>query len=229
MDTIKSFEEFLASSSVNIPLVSFVINLIISGIMGAILAWIYENFGSSLSNRRLFSRNFVLMTMTTMLIITIVKSSLALSLGLVGALSIIRFRAAIKEPEEISFLFVAIAIGLGLGANQGFITSIGFIIIGTFIVLRKNMQDKDYNNNNYYLTIRTEKPENISIENIVHVIKKHCDELEIKRFDSSKDIFEASFVVNFKNFNQLNATKIDLEDLHESINITYLDNEGLGL
>ena len=58
-----------------------------------------------------------LITMTTMLIISIVKSSLALSLGLVGALSVIRFRAAIKEPEELTYLFLTIAIGLGFGAK----------------------------------------------------------------------------------------------------------------
>ena len=67
--------------------------------------------------------------MTTMLIITIVKSSLALSLGLVGALSVVRFRTAIKEPEELSYLFFTIAIGLGFGANQTLITVIGFVLI----------------------------------------------------------------------------------------------------
>ena len=52
-----------------------------------------------------------------MLIIFVVKSSLALSLGLVGALSIVRFRSAIKEPEELTFLFLNIALGIGFGAN----------------------------------------------------------------------------------------------------------------
>ena len=55
------------------------------------------------SDRSLFSKNFIFISLTTMLIITIIKSSLALSLGLVGALSIIRFRTAIKEPEELMF------------------------------------------------------------------------------------------------------------------------------
>lgn len=59
-----------------------------------------------------------------MLVITVVKSSLALSLGLVGALSIIRFRSAIKEPEELTYLFLAISLGLGFGANQTVITII---------------------------------------------------------------------------------------------------------
>jgi hypothetical protein len=60
----------------------------------------------------------MMITMTTMLIITIVKASLALSLGLVGALSILRFRAAIKEPKELAYWFLAIAIGLDFGARQ---------------------------------------------------------------------------------------------------------------
>ena len=56
--------------------------------------------------------------MIVFFVILIVKSSLALSLGLVGALSIVRFRTPIKEPEELIYLFLAIAIGLGFGAGQ---------------------------------------------------------------------------------------------------------------
>ena len=88
-----------------------------------------------------------------MLIITIVKSSLALSLGLVGALSIIRFRAAIKEPEELSYLFMAIAIGLGFGADQTLITIIAFIIIMAIVVFSKKFSKKNQNDQNLQLTI----------------------------------------------------------------------------
>ncbi len=56
-----------------------------------------------------------MLTVITLLVISIVKSSLALSLGLVGALSIVRFRTAIKDPEELIYLFFSIAIGLGMG------------------------------------------------------------------------------------------------------------------
>ena len=95
---MKTFEDFLTNSQTNIPLLGFVLNLFLSGILALGLRWVYIKYGNSLSNRKKFSRNFLLLTMVTMLIITIVKSSLALSLGLVGALSIVRFRAAIKEP-----------------------------------------------------------------------------------------------------------------------------------
>ncbi|TFG45539.1 MAG: DUF4956 domain-containing protein, partial [Candidatus Brocadiia bacterium] len=90
MDTFPSFENFLATTSVQIPLFSFLANLLLTALLAAVLGRVYIRFGHSLSNRRLFARNFILLAMTVMLIITIVKSSLALSLGLVGALSIVR-------------------------------------------------------------------------------------------------------------------------------------------
>jgi len=65
------------------------------------------------------------------LVITVVKSSLALSLGLVGALSIVRFRTPIKEPEELGYIFLTIAIGLGFGANLGLVTG----LVTSFILL----------------------------------------------------------------------------------------------
>ena len=100
----------------------------------------------------MFAKNFVMMSMTTMFIITVVKSSLALSLGLVGALSIVRFRAAIKEPEELSYLFLTIAIGLGLGADQRLITIVAFIVIVAILWIR-NVFHKSEINQNLHLTI----------------------------------------------------------------------------
>ena len=76
------------------------------------------------------------------LVIMVVKSSLALSLGLVGALSIVRFRTPIKEPEELVYLFLAIAIGLGLGAGQVLITTIIVLLILVFINFF--LSNKDY-------------------------------------------------------------------------------------
>ena len=88
--------------------------MVITGILAHLVGRMYIKYGGTLSNRPAFAKNFVLVSITTMLVISIVKSSLALSLGLIGALSIVRFRAAIKEPEELSYLFLVIAIGLGL-------------------------------------------------------------------------------------------------------------------
>ena len=116
-------EEFLTVTDTQISIVGLIFGLILTAFLATILA------GSTLSNRRVFSKNFILIALTTMLVITIVKSSLALSLGLVGALSIVRFRSAIKEPEELAYLFLTICVGLGMGANQVMVTVVAFSII----------------------------------------------------------------------------------------------------
>ena len=72
----------------------------------------------------------------TTLVITVIKFSLALSLGLVGALSIVRFRAAIKEPEELVFLFLIISIGLANGANQFLLSIFSTILIVLILFIR---------------------------------------------------------------------------------------------
>ena len=93
-------------------------SLILAAICSLIIKYIYIKYSKSLSNKKVFSDIFILLSIVTCIVITVVKFSLALSLGLVGALSIVRFRAAIKEPEELVYLFLIIGIGLGACAGQ---------------------------------------------------------------------------------------------------------------
>lgn len=226
MNKYQTFKEFLATQSIHVPIWGFLLNLILSALLAYILGRVYMKYGTSLSNRRLFAQNFVLLTTTTMLIISIIKSSLALSLGLVGALSIVRFRAAIKEPEELSYLFLAIAIGLGLGADQRNVTLFAFaFMIG--IIWLKNISHKPENNQNLYLTISSHNPVKVKLENIIQILNKNCSAVNLKRFDESKEILEASFLVEFDNVDQLNKSKTELQELSDSIKITFLDNKGI--
>src|SRR5512144_1873709 len=112
------------------------LNLALGLGVSLIIAWYYVKYGNSLSNRTHFPAILPLLTLITLLVISIVKSSLALSLGLVGALSIVRFRTAIKDPEELIFLFFAIAIGLGLGADQRTPTLVAFGVIMLYLLAR---------------------------------------------------------------------------------------------
>jgi hypothetical protein len=114
---------------------TLLVNLGLVLLLGQILVWHYQRFAPVLSNKRKFSRVFVFISATTLLVIAVVQSSLALSLGLVGALSIIRFRTPIKEPEELAYLFLAIGLGLGLGANQRLITVFVFAVILAYMGL----------------------------------------------------------------------------------------------
>ena len=223
----QSFEEFLATSRMQIPVLGFITNLILTAVLALILSSIYVRYGNSLSNRRLFSRNFLLITMTTMLIISIVKSSLALSLGLVGALSIIRFRAAIKEPEELAYLFLAISIGLGFGANQGVITVVAFAIITVITVLVGKFSHKTYENQNLNLTVISYNPPKIGVDKIVDILSGYCSAVNLRRLDETKEIVEASFLVEFHNFEQLNKAKVALQELDDSLKFSFLDSKGM--
>ena len=223
---IQPLEEYLNNAQANIPVFGFIVNILLSALLATLLSWIYVNYGYSLSNRKQFGKNFLLITMTTMLIISIVKSSLALSLGLVGALSIIRFRAAIKEPEELAFLFLAIGIGLGFGADQTAITLVAFAIISIIIMLAKKFSKKFHDNQNLHLTIQSNGSNKISIDAIIEILKNNCDEVDLKRLDETKETLEASFMIESPNFNQLNKAKGELQKLNENINITLLDNKG---
>jgi len=223
----QSFDEFLAASRMQIPVLGFITNLILTAVLALILSSIYVRYGNSLSNRRLFSRNFLMITMTTMLIISIVKSSLALSLGLVGALSIIRFRAAIKEPEELAYLFLAISIGLGFGANQGAITIVAFAIITVITVLVGKFSHKTYENQNLNLTVISYNPPKIGVDKIVDTLSGYCSAISLRRLDETKEIVEASFLVEFHNFEQLNKAKIALQEIDDSLKFSFLDSKGM--
>ena len=226
MNKYQTFQEFLATQSIHVPIWGFLLNLILAALLAYILGKVYIKYGTSLSNRRFFAKNFVLLTTTTMLIISIIKSSLALSLGLVGALSIVRFRAAIKEPEELSYLFLAIAIGLGLGADQRTITIFAFLFM-MFIIWLKKVSHKSEESQNLYLTVSSHNPVKAELEKIIQILKKNCTAVNLKRFDESRELLEASFLVEFDNIDQLNKSKSELQGLSDSIKITFLDNKGI--
>ena len=104
-----------------------------------LLQAIYRRYTSSFSGFSNIGPVLPILAITVFLVISVVKSSLALSLGLVGALSIVRFRTPIKEPEELVFLFIAIAIGLGFGASHLVLTSVLLVVIFVVLWLRQKV------------------------------------------------------------------------------------------
>ena len=184
MDKIETLQKYFALSSENISMSLFLQNIALCFLLSFLLSLLYSKYGSSLSNRKAFSKNFVLLSITTMLIISIIKSSFALSLGLVGALSIVRYRGAIKEPEELTYLFLCISIGLGVGANQGLITATAFIIISIIIIIQKSYFDKKTNVENLFLNISYKNDLKINFENVLNVINHNCDLVELKKLDA---------------------------------------------
>ena len=227
LDKLQGFEQFYTTLEANIPVLEFLVNLFLTALMAYILNKLYVRYGKSLSNRKAFAENFLLIGLTTMIIITIVKSSLALSLGLVGALSIVRFRVAIKEPEELSYIFLTIALGLGFGANQRLITIVGFISVIVFLALYKKMTRSKMESENLILTVSTDSSGKVSSDQIIDLVKENTSSANLKRLEENRDLTEISFLVEYASIEDFRKGKAALKNLDESLTISYIDNKGL--
>ena len=127
--------------------------------------------------------SFLPLALTTMLIITIVKSSIALSLGLVGALSIVRFRAAIKDPEELTYLFLVIGLGLATGANQFLVAFVAIPAILFLLWVNQRMSGKKpmSGSGSMYVNIETDTDD---LQGITAILSETLGFVELKRMDS---------------------------------------------
>ena len=225
----QALQFFASDHTVNFGLweiFNFLFALFTCALLSYLLNIVYVKYGNSLSNRKAFAKNFLVLATTTMFIITIVKSSLALSLGLVGALSIVRFRAAIKEPEELTYLFLNIAIGLGCGAGQVLITLLSFIAIVIFIIIgkRRSIKIKEVATTGVtsYLLIVCEN-KLVSLNTIVDILTANSNTVKLKRTDEANGRFEASFYIGFDEWTHFEKMREELMKLDENMKITFMD------
>lgn len=225
-DQFDFIEGFFSNQASRIELTDFIINLLLAAVCAWILGVVYTHWGASLSNRRKFAANFLLMTITTTFIIMVVRSSVALSLGLVGALSIVRFRSAVKEPEELAYLFFALGIGIGLGDNQRLITLVamaaGIALLGLRHLLRH--PDADIN---MHITIASRSPAEVTLEQINTTLDQHCSKIKLIRFDETAAGMEVAYLVELRRSEQLNQVRAALRSISPTLDITFMDNKGI--
>lgn len=179
------FEEWIGGLGANTALaIKCAINTAIGGAIGLYIRELYRRCGSVFSNRDRFGNLFPLLTAITVVIIFVVKSSLALSLGLVGALSIVRFRTAIKNPEELTYLFFCIGVGVALGAELVLLTVLSLVVISVFIVGQSLRVDRAAPHN-LLLTVSGEAGRFFSSEepDVVEILKRQAKGLNVQRLD----------------------------------------------
>ncbi len=230
---LDNFElDFYLNESVKLSSFEFLKSLIAAAILGYLINLIYIKYSNPLSNKVQFSKNFIILSVTTCIIITIVKSSLALSLGLVGALSIVRFRAAIKEPEELIYLFLTIAAGLGTGAGQIKITIFGVIFVLIIIIIQKVFQknniDDKFSNNENHLKLSVSKKgifKSSDIENIEKELQTIAVYFKFISINSNKNNSVRNYEINIKNKNKLEKTIDKLNSKFSDITILVVNNQ----
>ena len=220
------FDNIQINSNSEIDLSLIVLNLFCAFIISLLIKFHYKKCSTTLTNREDFSNLFPFITLTIVLVIYIVKSSLALSLGLVGALSIVRFRTPIKEPEELAYLFICIAAGLGYGANQTIPTTVAVLLILLLVYLLKIKKVRT-NNKNIFLNLEIEKKDNINTseitKNINQILRSENDNFNLIKLDIANDIFQATYIINIKDLDKLELINKSIQSKYPNVKINFVD------
>ncbi len=181
MDKLDSILTSLPGATPDVDIFATVINFMLCVLMSFIIRAFYIKYSVSLTGKNHVGVVIPILASIVFLVIMVVKSSLALSLGLVGALSIVRFRTPIKEPEELIYLFFAISIGLGYAAGHTFMTTLlGVSILAIIYFWLSNK--KIGKNSEYNLVINWTK-EGISFENISTILDEIILHMKLIRLE----------------------------------------------
>lgn len=216
-----SFNDIFKSSFLeNVTAVSITdmaLALVLSFCLGLFIFLVYKKTYAGVMFSQAFGGTLVAMTMITTMVILAVTSNVVLSLGMVGALSIVRFRTAIKEPMDIAFLFWAIAGGIVLAAGMIPLAIIGSIIIGVIMIVfcnRKSAQKP------FIAVVSCNNGE--TEKKVADYLKENADKVSVKSKSAQKGSIELTYEVTLKNNDTDFITKLsDMDGVGSAVLVSY--------
>ena len=211
---------FKSSFLANVTAVSMfdmVLALLLAFGLGVFIFFIYKKTYAGVMYSSSFGVTLVALTMITTLVILAVTSNVVLSLGMVGALSIVRFRTAIKEPLDIAFLFWSIAAGIVLAAGMIPLAVFGSVLIGLIILLFANHKDTT---NPYIVVLDCQGHE--SEEKAVAYLKEKTSKCTVKSKTARKGSVELNLEIRLKDDNTDFINELsDLEGVNSAVLVSY--------
>ena len=221
METFGQIESLLTQQQfTDISLFRVLYGLILCIILTSIVSWFYKRYSRSLGGKNHVGAVLPLIGLTVFLVITVVKSSLALSLGLVGALSIVRFRTPIKEPEELGYLFLSIAIGLGIAAGLEHVTILVTIIVLAYLrvsMIRTNRVAAG----EYTLCIQCSISKHQMIEDC---LKKEAVSAKLVRLHKSDNTLSGFYNVAIDSVKDINELIESMHEIDESVDVKFVES-----
>ena len=128
------------------------LSMVLALLAGIFIAWIYRRNYRGVMYSNNFALTLIMMTLITCPVVMCIRESIQLSMGMVGALSIVRFRTAVKDPLDTAYMFWALTMGILLGAGQFFLTACAVVGIGLLLTVVVHIQSKGVNS--YLLVVR---------------------------------------------------------------------------
>lgn len=193
----KSFLENYTSTEIGT--LDVIISLVLATLIGLYIYQIYKIALKKVFYSRGFNESLVLLTIITTSIILTIQFSVVVSLGMVGALSIVRFRTAIKEPIDLVFLFWAISIGIICGARQYIIAIILSVILSIVIFLLEEFPSKQHYK---IIIINAKRKENV-LDDIENQLREGVKKYEIKSYNISGEHVNLIIEINTTDENKM--------------------------
>ena len=200
--------------------VSILVDFTLCVVMSFILRNFYVRRSFSLTGKMHIGSIIPILATVVFLVILVVKSSLALSLGLVGALSIVRFRTPIKEPEELVYLFLAIAIGLGYAAGQTLLTSVIFLSI---LIINYLWLSNQNNKNIEYNLVISWGDEELSFEEMTNIISNSVDSIKLIRLEYGENTNTAVLMIAPKETADIEELSKGLINLDKNLTVSFYE------
>ena len=200
-----------------VSLLDMSIALLLAFMMGMFIFFVYKKTYSGIMYTSSFAITLVALTMITTLVILAITSNIILSLGMVGALSIVRFRTAVKEPMDIAFLFWSIAVGIVLAAGLIPLAVFGSLWIGIILYIfshKKNTQRP------YILVVHCENQN--SEKNVYQFIQKQVYAFSLKSKSIKKDCIELNYEIRLKDQETSFVNELsDMEGVLYTVMVSY--------
>ena len=200
-----------------VSLTDMALALVLSFCLGLFIYLVYKKTYSGVMFSRAFGGALVAMTMITTMVILAVTSNVVLSLGMVGALSIVRFRTAIKEPMDIAFLFWSIAGGIVLAAGMIPLAIIGSVIIGLIMIVFCNKKSAQ----KPYIAVITCADGDVE-KKVADYLKANTGKTVVKSKSAQAGSIELSYEVTLKNDDTAFVTELSqMEGVSSAVLVSY--------
>lgn len=227
MENNSYITDFVQNWSINgmqqLDIVSVLVNFFLCVLMSFLLRRFYIARSYSLTGKNHIGSIIPILSTIVFLVILIVKSSLALSLGLVGALSIVRFRTPVKEPEELVYLFFAIAIGLGYAAGQALITTVLVSLI--MVIIYFWLSNRDISSTLEYNMIITWTKKDLKFNDIINSTSDFVNSVKLIRLDHHSSNHKAVLLVSPKENYAPDDLIVNLKDLDDSLKVSFYESK----
>lgn len=212
------FKSSFVDKMTSISFLDMFIAMILSFAVGLFIMHVYKKTFKGVMYSSTFAMSLLALTLITTLIILGVTSNVVLSLGMVGALSIVRFRSAIKEPMDIAFLFWSISEGIVLGAGLIPLAILGAVFIGIVMVLFANKKTTD---NPYILVVNCKN--DISENSVLNILSKNVNKYCVKsKTISPSNGIEMTIEVKLKNITTSFVNEVSkIEGVSNAVLVSY--------